>query len=104
MRVQAQSKHELDRKGSEQHVVGRPAKERMWPTMLCCAAIIPQGEKKQEGGVPGRLEPGADGVHGACQACAACLEGGIRLERRSTAVTHTATDFMRLRHQSDYWL
>ena len=35
-------------------------------------------------------------------ACAACLEGGIRLERRSTAVT--ATDFMRLRHQSDYWL
>ena len=31
-------------------------------------------------------------------ACAVCLEGGIRLERRSTAVTHTATDFMRLRH------
>jgi len=28
MRVQAQSKHELDRKGSEQLVVGRPEKEK----------------------------------------------------------------------------
>ena len=41
-------------------------KRRMWPTMLCCAVVKPQGEKKQEGGVPGRLEPGADGVHRAC--------------------------------------
>ena len=41
MRVQAQSKHELDRKGSEQHVVGRPEKEKdvadhalLWPHAL----------------------------------------------------------------------
>ena len=60
MRVQAQSKHELDGKGSEQHVVGRPAKEKDVAdhALLCpCKAT---GEKKQEGGVPGRLEPGAD--------------------------------------------
>ena len=105
MRVQAQSKHELDRKGSEQHVVGRPAKEKDVAdhALLCpCKAT---GEKKN------RKEVSRDGLNPVqmectepAMACAACLEGGIRLERRSTAVTHTATDFTRLRHQSDYWL
>ena len=66
MRVQAQSKHELDRKRSEQHVVGRPAKEKDVAdhALLCpCKAT---GEKEQEGGVPEKLEPGAVGVHRAC--------------------------------------
>ena len=66
MRVQAQSRHELDRKGSEQHVVGRPAKEKdVADHVLLCRCKATRREK-QQGGVPGRLEPGADGVHQAC--------------------------------------
>ena len=73
-------------------------KRMMWPTMLCCALVKPQGEEKQEGGVPGRPEPGTDGVHRACHGIRRTPRGGIRLERCSTAITHTATDFTSLRH------
>ena len=76
----------------------------MWPTMLCCALVKPHGEEKQEVGVPGRPDPTQMECTGPAMAYAARLEGGIRLERRSTAITHTATDFTSLRHQSDYWL
>ena len=104
MRVQAQSKHELDRKGSEQHVVGRPAKEKDVAdhALLCpCKAT---GEKNRKAVSQEDLDPVQLECTEPAMACAARLEGGIRLERRSTAVTHTATDFTRLRHQSDYWL
>ena len=105
MRVQAQSKHELDRKGSEQHVVGRPAKEKgVADHALLCRCKATRREKKGKAVSQEDLNPVQMECTEPAMACAACLEGGIRLERRSTAVTHTATDFMRLRHQSDYWL
>ena len=77
-------------------------KRRMWPTMLCCALVKPHGEEKPEGGVPGRPESSTEECARPAMACAARLEGGMRLKRRSTAITHTVPDFTSLRHQSDY--
>ena len=72
--------------------------------MLCCALVKPQERKNRKVVSREDLDPVQLECTEPAMACAARLEEGIRLERRSTAVTHTATDFTRLRHQSDYWL
>ena len=62
-------------------------KRRMWPTMLCCALVKPQERKNRKAVSREDLDPVQLECTEPAMACAACLEGGIRLERRSTAVT-----------------
>ena len=57
--------------------------------MLCCALVKPQERNNENRKAVSRedLNPVQMECTEPAMACAACLEGGIRLERRSTAVT-----------------
>ena len=55
--------------------------------MLCCALVKPQERKNRKAVSREDLNPVQMECTEPAMACAACLEGGIRLERRSTAVT-----------------
>ena len=80
MRVQAKSKHELDREGSEQDVVGRPAKEKdVADHALLCRCKATRREKDRKAVSREDLNPVQMECTGPAMACAACLEGDIRL-------------------------